>query len=237
MRCHSVSLDRFNDRRSLAYSVEIKFPGIARYPELTIKGTTNAKRSSALGTRVSGYAALLLRTRVPEAETVLALVSPFHGRLLSKGFHNKKGVSRLMILSEYDRRWIEVRFYQFCVDTYQMRRKTMDIINYADAICDLGNANKSRIRKIIQTMLNDTYYQSTKRDVILLSHLKGIGNTEIAEHLNMTRQGIRKYINNNMNQYTPIPRCGIDDDHEMLKFLNTLDTLGNIGRYGNGTIN
>lgn len=142
-----------------------------------------------------------------------------------------------MILSEYDRRWVEVRFYQFCAETYKIRRKTIDIINYADAICDLGDADKNRIRKLIQTMLNDTYYQSSKRDIILLSHIKGLSSVQIAEYLNMTRQGVRKYINNNLELYTPLPRCGIDDDYEIVKFLKTLDNLNSAGRYGNGTIN
>ena len=142
-----------------------------------------------------------------------------------------------MILSEYDRRWAEVRFYQFCSETYQTRRKTIDIINYADAICDLGDADKKQIRKIIQTMLNDTYYQSTKRDVILLSHLKGLSSVQIAEYLDMTRQGVRKYINTNLELYTPLPRCGIDEDCEIVKFLQTLDRLNKVGSYGNGTIN
>lgn len=142
-----------------------------------------------------------------------------------------------MILSEYDRRWVEIRFYQFCAETYKIRRKTIDIINYADAICDLGDADKNRIRKLIQTMLNDTYYQSSKRDIILLSHIKGLSSVQIAEYLNMTRQGVRKYINNNLELYTPLPRCGIDDDYEIVKFLKTLDNLNSAGRYGNGTIN
>lgn len=142
-----------------------------------------------------------------------------------------------MILSEYDRRWVEIRFYQFCAETYKLRRKTIDIINYADAVCDLGDADKKRIRKLIQTMLNDTYYQSSKRDVILLSYKKGLTTTQIAEYLNMSRQGIRKYVKNNMDLYTPLPRCGIDDDYEIVKFLKTLDSMSTAGRYGHGTIN
>lgn len=142
-----------------------------------------------------------------------------------------------MILSEYDRRWVEIRFYKFCAETYDSRRKTIDIINYADAICELGNADKNRIRKIIQTMLNDTYYQASKRDIILLGHLKGLSTVQIGEYLNMTRQGVSKYIKSNLELYTPLPRCAIDDDYEIVKFLETLDRLSTIGRFGNGTIN
>lgn len=142
-----------------------------------------------------------------------------------------------MILSEYDRRWAEVRFYQFCIETYKSRHKTIDIINYADAICELGEANRNTIRKIIQTMLNDTYYQASKRDIMLLGHLKGLSTVQIGTYLGMTRQGVSKYIKSNLDMYTPLPRCGIDEDCEIIKFLHTLDKINNIGSFGNGTIN
>lgn len=142
-----------------------------------------------------------------------------------------------MILSEYDRRWAEVRFYQFCIETYALRHNTMDLINYAETICSLGEADWQTVRTTIQTMLNDTYYQASKRELIILGNLKGLSTVQIGGYLNMTRQGISKYLNSNKETFTPLPRCGIDIDCELVKFLQTLDQIQSIGSYGNGTIN
>lgn len=142
-----------------------------------------------------------------------------------------------MILSEYDRRWAEVRFYQFCIETYTVRHKTIDIINYAETICNLGDANWQTIRNTIQVMMNDTYYQASKRELILLADVKGLSTVQIGKYLNMTRQGVSKYINTHKELFTPLPRCGIDEDCELIKFLNTLDKFNPVGSYGNGTTN
>ena len=142
-----------------------------------------------------------------------------------------------MILSEYDRRWVEIRFYQFCIETYARRHNTMDIINYAETICSMGEADWQAIRSTIQAMMNDTYYQASKRELILIAERKGMSTVQIGKYLNMTRQGISKYINIHKDTFTPLPRCGIDIDHELVKFLQTLDQIHEIGYYGNGTIN
>ena len=140
-----------------------------------------------------------------------------------------------MILSEYDRRWVEVRFYQFISETYELRHKSIDILTYADAICEIGSLDKQKIKQIIRTMISDTYYQSTKRELILLAHIKGLTTVQIANYIGITRQGVSKFIKSNLDNYTPLPRCGIDEDCEIIKFLQTLDSLQNIGRFGNGT--
>lgn len=113
----------------------------------------------------------------------------------------------------------------------------MDIINYAETICGLGEANWQTIRTAIQTMMNDTYYQASRRELIILASMKGLSTVQIGNYLSMTRQGISKYLNTHKETFTPLPRCGIDVDCELVKFLQTLDQMQNIGSYGNGTIN
>ena len=135
-----------------------------------------------------------------------------------------------MILSEYQRRWAEVRFYQYCVKVYEIRNKSIDIIEFTEAICNLGEANFKTMKKLIGVMLNDTYYQSTKRDLILLAHMHGKTDREISEIIGMSRQGVHKYIDTNLETYIPLPRCGIDEDTELVKFLETLDKIKNIGK-------
>lgn len=140
-----------------------------------------------------------------------------------------------MILSEYDRRWAEVRFYQYCTEMYEYRHQAIDILDYADMICKLGDVDSITIKTLIRTMLNDTYYQATKREIILLGEVEGLSTVQIGHYLNMTRQGISKYINTHKELFSPLPRCSIDDDYEIIKFLNTLDKIRDIGSLGNGT--
>lgn len=142
-----------------------------------------------------------------------------------------------MILSEYDRRWAEVRFYQFIAETYEVRHNIADITTYADAICNMGDADNTTIKSLIKTMLSDTYYTSSRRDLILLAHKKGLSTVKIGNYLDITRQGVSKYIKAHIDNYDPLPRCGIDEDYELIKFLKTLDNFNSIGNFGNGTIN
>lgn len=140
-----------------------------------------------------------------------------------------------MILSEHTRRWAEIRFYQYCVNVYALRHKTIDIMEYTEAVCNLGDINYKTIKKLIGVMLNDTYYQSTRREVIILAHMHGYSDRRIAEELNMTKQGVNKYIKNNKETYTPLPRCGIDEDTELVKFIEIIDKLEKVGNLHNGT--
>ena len=142
-----------------------------------------------------------------------------------------------MILSEYDRRWAEVRLYEFCRETYAIRHKSIDIMDLAGIICDLGDINATAIKTIIRTMMNDTYYQSSRREIILLGHIKGLSSSELGEYLNMTRQGVSKFVRTNLNTYTPLPRLSIDDDCIIMGFLDALDKLKAIGTLGYGTTN
>ena len=86
-------------------------------------------------------------------------------------------------------------------------------------------------------MLSDTYYQASKREIILIGSVKGLTAVKLGKYLNMTRQGVNKYIKTNLDTFTPLPRCSIDDDHEIIKFLETLDKLKEIGTLGYGTTN
>lgn len=134
-----------------------------------------------------------------------------------------------MILSEHTRRWAEVRLYQFCTGIYNYRNKTVDIYEVANTIALLGNADPNIIKKIINSMLNDTYYQATRRETILLAHLHSRKTSEIADYMEVSKQAINKYIRANLETFTPIPRCEIKEDQEIIKFLNALDSIKGIG--------
>jgi hypothetical protein len=142
-----------------------------------------------------------------------------------------------MILSEYDRRWAEIRLYQFCIEVYQVRHQSIDIFDYTDLICDFGNISKTDIKTLIQVFLSDPYYKASRREIIIIGDIKGLSTVQLGNYLNMTRQGISKYLKTNKDLFTPLPRCSVEDDRKIITFLNTLDKLRSIGSLGDGTFN
>ena len=142
-----------------------------------------------------------------------------------------------MILSEYDRRWAEIRLYHFCLDMYRIRNKSIDIMDMVNMVCEISEIDSSAIKPIIQTMLTDTYYKSTKREIILIGSKKGLSAYSMGKLLGMTRQGVSKYLNRNEEEFSPLPRLNIDDDRLIIKFLITLDKLKDVGQLGYGTFN
>ncbi len=142
-----------------------------------------------------------------------------------------------MILSEYDRRWAEIRLYRFCLGIFELRNKSIDIIDSIDHICNLGDLDASKIKPIVQCMMNDTYYQTSRREMVLIGHAKGLGPTELGKFVGMTRQGIDQYIKRNQELFTPIPRCNLEADYEIVKFLKVLDKVSEVESLGHGTIN
>lgn len=142
-----------------------------------------------------------------------------------------------MILSEYDRRWAEIRLYQTCIDIYNIRQQSIDIMDIINTVCDLKNIDSSKLKPIIQAMLSDTYYQPSKREIILLGTAMKISANKIGKYLQMSRQGVAQYLARNKELYTPIPRCNIEDDHTIVEFLKAFDELKQIGSLGYGTTN
>ncbi len=140
-----------------------------------------------------------------------------------------------MILSEYDRRWAEIRIYRYCIDVYKIRQRSMDIFDCVGMICEFGEIDTHQLKPLLQTMLNDTYYQPSKREIIMIGTAKGYSANYLSKHVGMSRQGVTQFIERNKDTFTPLPRCGLDDDYLILKFLQTLEKIRKIGSLGDAT--
>lgn len=136
-----------------------------------------------------------------------------------------------MILSEHERRWVEVRFYHFMMDLYRVRNKSVDIVDVVECICVIGRLNLQLIKKVVNMMLSDQYYQPQKREIILLGHLHHIAHRDLGKYLGISRQSVFRYVQANLDTYTPIPRCDIDADIELDKFIKTWDKVRKAGLY------
>lgn len=134
-----------------------------------------------------------------------------------------------MILSEHERRWHEVKLYHMVLDLYAIREKWIDVVDMIEAICLLGNVKTKTLKKVVNSMMNDPLNRPFKREIVLLAHLQGYSDGKIAKYVDMTRQGARKIINTQLNDYRPVPRFSVEDDYEIKNFLETFEKLRNVG--------
>lgn len=134
-----------------------------------------------------------------------------------------------MILSEHQRRWDEIRMYYFIKDMFNLHHNTLDLTATADAICDVGKVDKGKIRTVIAKMLNDPYFIPYKSEIYVLAKQLDYPMTRVAERMGTTRQAANQNAIRNIPKYEPYPRYEIDENQEMHKFLETLDTLRKVG--------
>ena len=102
-------------------------------------------------------------------------------------------------------------------------------------ICEFGEIDTHQLKPLLQTMLNDTYYQPSKREIIMIGTAKGYSANYLSKYVGMSRQGVTQFIERNKDTFTPLPRCGLDDDYLILKFLQTLEKIRKIGSLGDAT--
>lgn len=134
-----------------------------------------------------------------------------------------------MILSEHTRRWLEVRFYQFCADIYKFRHKTIDIINVIETICQMSGTSFSSMKALTGPMLNDPYYQPTREEFVVLANLHGIKTREIANYMKRSPQAINEMLRTHKNSYYPSPRLSIDQDKVLSQFMDAADKIKKAG--------
>ena len=134
-----------------------------------------------------------------------------------------------MILSEHQRRWDEIRMYYFIRDAYDINKNTVDLMTLSDAICSVGKVNTGIIRNVIMKMLNDPYFIPYKSEIYVLSKQLGYPMTKVAKRMGTTQQAANQNALRNLKNYEPYPRYEIDENQEIHKFLDTVDTLRKVG--------
>jgi hypothetical protein len=134
-----------------------------------------------------------------------------------------------MILSEYQRRWDEIRMYFFIQDTFNINKNTTDLMHITDAVCDIGNVDKGKIRTVIMKMLNDPYFIPYKAEIYVLAKRMQYPMTRVARRMGTTQQAANQNALRNLKNYEPYPRYEIDENQEMHKFLDTYEELRKVG--------
>lgn len=134
-----------------------------------------------------------------------------------------------MILSDHTRRWLEVRFYYFCLDIFHIRKDMMDVIYSIEAVSQIGKVDTKAIKLIAGKILGEPYYLPTQDELILLAHLNNIPNQQIANYVNQSRQAISNTIKRKLPNYAPYPLLDVHEDEIIKEFLDLLQIFRKAG--------
>lgn len=134
-----------------------------------------------------------------------------------------------MILSEHKRRWVEVRFYYFCFDIFQIRKNMLDVVLSIEAISQIGTVKNDVLKRISGKMLGDPYYLPHETELILLANLMEYPLKDIATYVKKTKQAVSYVIKTKKEDFAPTPRLAIDEDQEIDKFMKLVDIFKKAG--------
>lgn len=134
-----------------------------------------------------------------------------------------------MILNDLTRRWYEVKFYYYCLDVYHIRKDMLDVMGIIEAIAQIGKINTITMKQLAGKMISDPYYLPLKDELILLCAIQNYTQKEIAKLTGKSQQTISYIIRTKKDIYTPFPRFGIDEDNEIVKFLDLVDIFKKVG--------
>ena len=134
-----------------------------------------------------------------------------------------------MILNDLTRRWYEVKFYYYCLDVYHIRKDMLDVMGIVEAIAQIGKFNTIAIKQLAGKMISDPYYLPLKDELVLLCAIQNYTQKEIAKLTGRSQQSISYIIRTKKDIYTPYPRFDIDEDNEIVKFMDLLDVFKKVG--------
>ena len=134
-----------------------------------------------------------------------------------------------MILNDLTRRWYEVKFYYYCLDVYHIRKDMLDVMGIIEAIAQIGKFNTIAIKQLAGKMISDPYYLPLKDELVLLCAIQNYTQKEIAKLTGRSQQSISYIIRTKKDIYTPYPRFDIDEDNEIVKFMDLLDVFKKVG--------
>lgn len=134
-----------------------------------------------------------------------------------------------MILSDHTRRWLEVRFYYFCLDIFHIRKNMLDVVYSIEAVAQIGDVDLKQLKLISGKMLGEPHFLPTQNELILLAHMHKVKTKQIADYVNKSPNHIYKIIQAKMPTYAPYPLLSVHEDEVIKDFLELLDIFRRAG--------
>ena len=140
----------------------------------------------------------------------------------------QRGVGE-MILSDIERRWLEVRFYYFILDLYHIRNNFLDAIAAISAIRQISDKDTKKVQELAATMTSDPYYLPSEEELIILASMNGIKQKRIAEYVGKSQPTINWIIKNKSKNFISYPKLSIKEDEEIKEFFDILEIFKKAG--------
>lgn len=134
-----------------------------------------------------------------------------------------------MILTDEKRCWAEIRFYILCYDIFQQRKDMMDVIYFIEAIAQLGAFKQQQVKNASGKLLSDPYYMPLRAEIIVHAVENGVTQRFLAKKFKISQARISKLYNAKKELYTSRPKLDIDEDNEIIKFLDLVDIFKKAG--------
>lgn len=134
-----------------------------------------------------------------------------------------------MILSDIERRWLEVRFYYFILDLYHIRNNFLDAIAAISAIRQISDKDTKKVQELAATITSDPYYLPSEEELIILASMNGITQKRIAEYVNKSQPTINWIIKNKSKNFISYPKLSIKEDEEIKEFFDILEVFKKAG--------
>lgn len=134
-----------------------------------------------------------------------------------------------MIINEHQRRWLEIRFYYFCLDIYHIKNDILDVRYVVEAIAAIGNLSQLQLTKLAFNMMNERYFLPVNEEVVMAAYKAGLKTKDIATFSKLTRQRVLQIIKDQENDYYFCPRLEIDEDILLSKFMPIANTIKKAG--------
>ena len=131
-------------------------------------------------------------------------------------------------MTNSERRWAEIRLFYFCLDIYRMRHDLLDVAYSIDAISQIGNFKRERLKHISAKLIGDPTNMPTATEFIYIANENGLANSYIAEILGKSRAHVTQVLKKN-EKPAFCPLLSEEDDIEIDKFITLLDKFQKAG--------
>lgn len=131
-------------------------------------------------------------------------------------------------MSNTERRWAEIRLFYFCLDIYHIRYDLLDVAYAIDAVAQIGNFKRERLKHISARLIGDPTNMPTKTEFIHIAYEQGLTNAYIAEIIGMSRAHVTK-VTKQKERPAYSPLLSETDDIEIAKFIALLDKFQKAG--------
>ena len=119
-------------------------------------------------------------------------------------------------------RWTEIRFYFFCLHTYQIRYNMMDLMYAIETMSQLDNLKVQRLKAASGRLIGDISQTPLKEEVLYLATLAKVHPKEIKKAFGYTARQMRYYANSKSTFYC-YPRASKEDIEAITQFMQIAD--------------